>query len=130
VADIARGRYTIYSNDAQMALPSRREIVWILRKNPFVRLRDQVHRVFIIGSYARGAAVRGSDLDMLVELEPRPGVPAEEMNRRYREVLQARLVNYADKPDEGQPKWRGRRIDPYFTYDADTNTGPKVELAK
>jgi hypothetical protein len=36
--------------------------------------------------------------------------------------------NIQGKADHIHPQWNGRRIDIYFTYDASTETRPKIKL--
>ncbi|NOQ55036.1 MAG: DNA polymerase III subunit beta [Thermoplasmata archaeon] len=55
-------------------MKTREEILRILREElPYLRERFRVIRVGLFGSYARGEHGPGSDIDILVELEPPVG---------------------------------------------------------
>ncbi len=56
-------------------MKSREEILRILRvETPYLRERFRVRRIGLFGSYARGRQEPGSDIDILVELEPPMGL--------------------------------------------------------
>jgi len=115
---------------ANVTAPTQREIVAVLRRHPLVKLRETVRRAFVVGSQAKGAAHAESDVDILLEVEPTPNTTAEQLEERYRQALRQYFVthNIRGKDDSIHPQWQGRRVDLYFTYDADKETRPKIEL--
>lgn len=116
--------------------PTAAEIVSVLRAHPLIKLKERPKRVFIVGSFAKGQArARGhlegdSDLDVLLEVRAKKGVAPAELEEAYRQKLRAYFVKHdiRGKADEIHPQWDGRRIDVYFTYDADAEPRPKVQL--
>lgn len=113
-------------------LPGKAELVKILRAHPLVRLRDRVKRVFVLGSFARGTPVADSDLDVMLEIAPRVGWTASQVADWYRRKIQQFFVEHDVRghADHLHPQWRGRRVDVYFTYDAEIDLdGPAVEVS-
>lgn len=116
--------------------PSLDEIVAVLTAHPLIRLRENVKRGFLVGSFAkrlarpRGSPEGESDVDILLEVEPRRGVTAEELEDHYRQALRQYFVthNIRGKADEIHPQWDGRRVDLYFTYNADLEIRPMRPL--
>ncbi len=93
-------------------------------------------RAYVVGSYARGEARLEagpggppSDFDVLLEV-PRQRESAEQLAEWYRRRIQQHFVthNIRGQSDGQHPQWEGRRVDVYFTYDADAETRPKIEL--
>lgn len=111
-------------------MPSQQDIVTVLREHPLIRLRDRVQRAFVVGSFAAGAPRDDSDVDVLLEVAARTDCSAPELEERYRKAIRAHLMlhNIRGKDDSQHPQWCGRRIDVYFTYDADLETRPKIML--
>jgi predicted nucleotidyltransferase/GGDEF domain-containing protein len=112
-------------------LPSTGEIVNELRSHPLIKLKEKPKRVFVVGSFAKGAQNADSDIDVLLEVRPKADGTSElELADQYRRRLQQHFMrnNIKGKDDSVHPQWNGRRIDVYFTYDADKETRPKVEL--
>lgn len=120
-----------------VAVPTLDEIVGVLQTHPLIVLSEQVERAFLIGSQAKerlgiGKTNQESDVDILLEVKPREDETAEQMQDRYRRKLMDYFMrhNIRGKKDSVHPQWCGRRIDVYFTYDADQETRPKIELEK
>lgn len=117
---------------AEFTPPTRAEIVQVLRKHPLIRLKEKVKRAFLIGSFAAGKQNDESDVDILLEVEPHPDQTAAQLADQYRRPLQQYFVTHdiRGKDDSVHPQWAGRRVDLYFTYDADKEDDrPKKELA-
>ena len=116
---------------AEFTLPSQCEIVEVLRRHPLVRLREPVARAFVVGSFARGTQNETSDLDVLLEVPWREGYTARELEEHYRRALRQHIMSndIRGKADHLHPQWCGRRVDVYFTYDAELEDRPKVLLA-
>ncbi|AQH05535.1 hypothetical protein A9R05_41650 (plasmid) [Burkholderia sp. KK1] len=114
----------------ELKTPSQAEIVNVLRQHPLIRLREKVVRAFLIGSFAKGTANEDSDVDILLEVEPRSGQTAADLDEHYRQKLRQYFVTHdiRGKQDSAHPNWCGRRVDVYFTYAADTETRPKQQL--
>ncbi|MBC8741898.1 nucleotidyltransferase domain-containing protein [Paraburkholderia sp. UCT31] len=112
-------------------VPTQREIVDILKNHPLVRLRKDVVRAFLVGSFATGRSHAESDVDILLEVRPSPGRTAAELEDYYRQGLRDYFVKHdiRGKQDSLHPNWCGRRVDVYFTYNADQESRPKVRLA-
>lgn len=118
--------------------PTQDEIVEVLRAHPLIRLRERVKRAFLVGSFAKGLArPRGSiegesDVDILLEVLPRRGFTASDLEEKYRTLLRQFFMarGIRGKADDVHPQWDGRRVDLYFTYDADSEPRPKVLLAE
>lgn len=116
--------------------PTKAEIVEVLRAHPLIKLRERVKRAFLVGSYAKGLArPRGSpegesDVDILLEVSPRAGFTPEQLEEKYRQPLRNYFMQHRimGKADHLHPQWMGRRVDMYFTYDAQPERRPKVEL--
>mgnify|MGYP001559555236 CR=1 FL=1 len=132
----ALGGLSVAPTPGAIPLPTPQAIVQILRQHPLIRLKEKVKRVFLVGSFAKGTGrQRGSpegesDVDVLLEVVPRRGFTAGELEEYYRQRLRSYFMqnNIRGKADEVHPQWDGRRVDVYFTYDANTETRPKVLL--
>ncbi len=109
------------------ALPTKQEILNALKTHPLVKLNVKPSQVFVIGSFASDKQQDHSDLDVLLEV---PG-DAEMLQQSYRRKIQKYFMdhNLTGVHDEVHPQWNGRRIDVYFTNNADAETRPKVKLA-
>lgn len=112
-------------------IPTQAEVVAILRRHPLVRLREAVKCAFLVGSFATGTQNDDSDVDVLLEVEPRPDTSPSELEEQYRRALREHFMRHGirGKDDSVHPQWCGRRVDLYFTYDAALETRPKVALA-
>lgn len=111
--------------------PTQQEIVAILRAHPLIRLKGKVLRSFLVGSFAKNSAHDDSDVDILLEVEPIKGIDEATLENDYRKPLQRHFMlnNIRGKDDSVHPQWQGRRVDLYFTYDAELETRPKIELS-
>jgi predicted nucleotidyltransferase len=114
----------------EFVLPTQAEIVEVLRRHPLVKLRESVKHAFVVGSFAKGAQNDESDVDVLLEVQPRDGFEASELEEHYRRLLREHFMRYdiRGKDDSVHPQWCGRRVDVYFTYDASLEGRPKVLL--
>lgn len=117
--------------------PSHPEIIDLLRAHPLIKLKERVTASFLVGSFAKEALGLGdthsqSDVDILLEVKPRIGTTAEELEEQYRSALRNYFVKHdiRGKDDSVHPQWDGRRVDVYFTYDATTEKRPMVALAR
>lgn len=112
--------------------PSQVEIVEVLRQHRLVKLRERVVRAFLVGSFCTGKERAESDVDILLEVQDRRGVPAHELEDHYRAALRQYFVTNGiqGKCDSVHPQWQGRRVDLYFTYDADSEPRPKRLLER
>lgn len=110
--------------------PSVQEIVTVLRTHPLIKLREPVARAFIVGSFAKGMQTERSDVDVLLEVSKKSDETEEQMEWRYRAALQRHFMqnNIRGVADHVHPQWSGRRVDMYFTFDADAERRPKIEL--
>jgi len=115
--------------------PSVQEICEVLSAHPLIRLREEVKAAYLVGSFAKeimgtGTTHEDSDVDILLEVQPRAGEEAGEMEDRYRQKLRQHFVTHdiRGKADHIHPQWCGRRVDVYFTYDAAPEMREKVEL--
>lgn len=113
-------------------LPTQVEIVKVLQEHPLVRLRKGVLRAFVVGSFARGCATDESDLDVLLEVRSAKGQSVAELEDYYRRRLRQYFATHGirGKRDDLHPLWCARRVDVFFTYDADGEHRPKVRLAR
>ena len=111
-------------------IPSQTEIVEILRQHPLIRLKEMVLRAFVVGSVAKGTENSESDIDILFEIVPRGDESSDAIEDRYRQKLRQYFVTHdiKGKMDSVHPQWAGRRVDVYFTYDANLETRPKILL--
>jgi predicted nucleotidyltransferase len=111
---------------AEEKLPSKDEILRILRQHPLVGLKEKPRRVFVIGSVARGEQRPDSDIDILLEVDG----GGQRMTDFYRRKLQQYFVDndLHGKHDEVHPQWNGRRVDVYTTSNADSDDRPKVKI--
>ena len=112
-------------------MPTTQEIVSVLRKHPLIRLKHRPKHAFLVGSFSKNQQNEESDVDILLEIDPVPGETAEQVETEYRRPLQKYFMQNSirGKNDAVHPQWCGRRVDLYFTYDADAETRPKVMLA-
>lgn len=110
--------------------PTKRAIETVLRAHPLIRLREKVVAAYLVGSFAKGAQNEESDVDILLEVHPKQGWTSAELEDKYRQRLRQYFVthNIAGKNDALHPQWCGRRVDLYLTYDASSETRPKVVL--
>lgn len=116
-------------------LPNQQQIIDILRAHPLVKLRETVERTFLIGSFAKqelglGQIHDSSDVDVLIEVPHRDDETADQLSERYRDKLRAYFMKHRiqGRNDSVHPQWCGRRVDVYFTYDADAESRPKLQL--
>ena len=116
-------------------IPTQDEIVQVLKSHPLIRLRERVQRAYLVGSFAKehlgtGSTHSQSDIDILLEVEPRGEEEPGQMEERYRKLLRQYFVAHdiRGKADHLHPQWCGRRVDVYFTYDASLEQREKVEL--
>lgn len=120
----------------EFVVPTQTEIAKVLKKHPLIKLDEEVERCFLVGSFAKeklgvGKTHHSSDVDILLEVKaPEDGESAAAMEERYRAKLMTYFMKHKLKGrhDEVHPQWCGRRVDVYFTYDADLESRPKVEL--
>jgi len=107
--------------------PSKKVIVRILRKHPLFKLKGTVLRAFVVGSQVTGKTHETSDVDILLEVKPVVGMTADEVEQFYRRKLQAYFMknNIRGKHDDLHPQWCNRRVDVYFTYNAEPDSRPK-----
>lgn len=121
---------------AALVEPTAADIVQVLQRHPLIKLKEKPTRVFIVGSFAKGTArPRGheegdSDIDVLLEVRPKKGITPAELEEKYRQPLRRYFMAHhiRGKADELHPQWDGRRVDVYFTYDADAEQRPKRQL--
>jgi predicted nucleotidyltransferase len=121
-------------------LPSQDDIVKLLKKHPLVKLDEEVNRCFLVGSFAKeklgiGQTTALSDVDVLLEVrqEKSPGgqiETAQQIEDRHRQKIMNHFAKHRlfGRHDELHPQWCGRRVDVYFTFDADLESRPKIEL--
>jgi hypothetical protein len=115
--------------------PTQQEIVKVLRSHPLIKLRHEVQRAFLVGSFAQkvlgvGDIHASSDVDVLLEISAIVGQTPSEVESFYRQRLMKHFVDNAivGRQDAVHPQWCGRRLDVYITYDADLEERPKVQL--
>lgn len=113
-------------------IPTLTELVAILKSHPLIQLRHKPKQAFVVGSFAKGSQGEHSDLDILFEIRKNSTFTAEEIEDSYRRLLRQYFVqhNIQGKADHIHPQWCERRIDLYFTFDADQETRPKMLLPK
>lgn len=114
-----------------MQLPTKREIVKVLRRHPLIRLKGKVKRAYLVGSFSCGREHAESDVDILLEVESVQGYTDLELTDFYRRKLRQYFVshNIRGKADSVHPQWEGRRVDLYLTYDFTNNAGrPYIQL--
>jgi len=112
-------------------VPTQYEIVEVLKNHPLIRLRKKVIRAYLVGSFAKKCEHAQSDVDILLEVSRSPDRTEAELEDYYRQALRQYFVKHdiRGKRDDLHPNWCGRRVDMYFTYDAEAETRPKVLLA-
>lgn len=125
-----RGRRAVGDGRNKIDIPTKGEIRKVIAEHPLVGFIGKVKRAFLVGSFAKGSPHDESDVDILFEVPPRKGMTSDELEEKYRQKLRQHFVknNIRGKADHVHPQWNGRRVDLYFTYDADAETRPKVEL--
>lgn len=114
-------------------LPTKDEIVGLLKSHPLVKLAESPSRVFVIGSFAKGTQRDHSDIDVLLEIQrKRNGDTAEDVAEHYRSKIRKFFIAHdlRGKHDSAHPQWDGRRVDIYFTYNGDEGLLPKVDITK
>jgi hypothetical protein len=121
-------------------LPTQADIVHLLENHPLIGLRENVLRCFLVGGFAKEALGQGqtssqSDVDVLLEIAQKPGdseLPekAEDIEVAHRQKIMNHFVKHRlfGRHDHLHPQWCGRRVDVYFTFDADAEQRPKVQL--
>jgi predicted nucleotidyltransferase len=92
-------------------------------------LKEKPLRVFLVGSFASGRQHQESDIDILLEVRKR-SYSSDQLEEKYRTKIKSYFMknNIREKNDSIHPQIRGRRVDVYFTYDADLETRPKIQL--
>lgn len=115
---------------SQIELPSKHAIRRIIAEHALVGFKGSVKRAFLVGSFAAGNPHPQSDVDILFEVSTRKGLSAEELTEKYREPLRKHFLvnNIRGKADHLHPQWCGRRVDLYFTYNAQEDTRPRIKL--
>jgi predicted nucleotidyltransferase len=123
-------------------LPTQDDIVKLLKKHPLIRLNEDVSRCFLVGSFAKeklglGRTTALSDVDVLIEVRKENEVgdanaaeTVQQMEDRYRRKIMNHFVKHdlCGRHDHIHPQWAGRRVDVYFTFEADAEVRPKIEL--
>jgi predicted nucleotidyltransferase len=114
----------------EFVLPTKREIVKVLEEHPLIKLRVKVKRAFVVGSFSTGKQHERSDVDIMLEIIPKKNFTSEELEDWYRKKLRSYFMknDIKGQADHIHPQWCGRRVDLYFTYDADVDPLPKIEL--
>lgn len=119
----------------EFVLPSQNQIVEVLKQHPLLALRETVQRAYVVGSFAKEALGLGvthasSDVDVLLEVRKRTDETDRELETRYRQKLMAHFVRHQiqGRDDSVHPQWCGRRVDVYFTYDAELEARTKLAL--
>lgn len=103
------------------------KIIKILSEHPLLKLKMKVKRVFVVGSFAIGSPGKDSDIDILLEVNERL-MSADSMKAMHRRRIQRYFIKHnIYKADELHPNYNGRRIDLYFTYNADLQAN-KIEI--
>lgn len=127
VASLLEGQV---GGEVKMDLPRLSEIVSILRRHPLFKLRLPVKRGFLVGSFAGEKSQAHSDVDVLLEVDPQPDMHPMDVETHYRRPLMRYFMKHdiRGQRDDVHPQWNGRRLDVYFTYDADEETRPKIQL--
>lgn len=107
---------------------SRQIIIKELQEHALVQLKEKPLRVFVVGSFAKGGVHADSDIDILIEVKAKR-MEAHELADRYRHRLRKHFImnKIEGKADHLHPQYKGRRIDMYFTYNADQENG-KIEI--
>jgi len=120
----------IYKIADEFRMPTVSEIVGTLRNHPLVKNIGRIKNAYLIGSLASGQQNPQSDIDILLEIYPINDMGAEDFAEKKRNQIRKYLLqnNIRGKADDVHPQWQGRRIDLYFTYDASTETRPKIQL--
>ena len=114
-----------------MIFPTKKEIVYILKKHPLVKFEGKVKRAFVIGSFAKGKEHSKSDIDILLEVYLVEGYTENELTQHYRKRLAKYFMenNITETRDEIHPQWSNRRIDLYLTYNNTNDFSDKIELS-
>ncbi len=99
-------------------LPTKLEVLKILREHPLVKLNGDVLGIWIVGSYAKGYATERSDIDILLKVRKR-NITTKELEEKYRLKIIKHFTknNIRTIADKEHPNWNGKRLDIYFTYD-------------
>ena len=122
----------IGSDNFNIPLPTVGEITQVIADHPLVGFKGKVKNAYIVGSFAGGIPNTMSDVDVMLEVNPRKGMTEEELTERYRKKLQQYMVtnNIRERDDSVHPQWDGRRVDIYFTYNAEASAAgrPIVKL--
>lgn len=113
-------------------IPTQIEIVNILKRHKLIKFKEYVKFYFLVGSFCTANHHKESDVDILLEVVPREGFMASDLENDYRKGLINHFIskNIQGKCDEVHPQWQGRRIDLYITYDASLENRPKLLLEK
>lgn len=106
---------------------TRQHIIQSLQDHPLVKLKEKPLRVFIVGSFVKGKPHKTSDIDVLIEVK-RKTIPVKTLENKYRNKIRQHFIKHGIAIDDSQhPQYKGRRIDLYFTYDANAETD-KIEV--
>lgn len=106
-----------------MNLPTKNEVLDILKSHPLVKFNGKVLNMCIVGSYAAGKQTDRSDIDILIKV-PRRKISSDELEEKYRNKLRSYFIknNIKGIAEHVHPNYNGKRIDIYFTYeDRDNN---------
>ena len=116
----------------EIKLPTLSEIVAVLKNHPLINNVGRVKDAYLIGSFASGKQNPNSDVDILLEIYPIKATSAEDFTELKRRKIQEYFMknDLHGKADSVHPQWNGRRVDLYFTYDASTDSRPKIKLPK
>jgi predicted nucleotidyltransferase len=113
-----------------MKIPTKQQIIEILKNHHLIKLKEKPKRIFIIGSRVNDNIHSESDLDILLEVKTKQNITSEELTEQYRIKLKQYFMKYniKTKADYIHPLWENVRIDLYFTYNANNNTKPIKEI--
>jgi hypothetical protein len=107
----------------EIALPTKSEIVDIVKKHPLMMYKGKVIDAYVVGTGASGQLRPDSDFDIVLQVPPQKGMTAQQFTEYNRRKLQQYFVdNNISSDDSVHPQWQGRRVDVYFTYEPPTET--------
>jgi len=109
---------------AGIDLPTKSEIVDIIKKHPLMMYRGKVIDAYVVGTGASGQMRPDSDFDIVLQVPPQKGMTAQQFTEYNRRKIQQYFVTnkIEGQRDDLHPQWKGRRVDVYFTYEPPTET--------
>ena len=122
----------VVSGGIKIKTPTQSEITEIVRTHPLLGFKGVIKNAYIVGSFAKGTAVKDSDIDILLEVDKQGKYAADEITDLQHDKIKQYFINHDlhGLNDNVHPQWEGHRLDFYYTYEPRLSNAIKLPKAK